>query len=241
MKYVVEKDNGFRPACPVFRGMCRPGFLAAILLLGIAAGVSIADQTDNRSGGEYEVKAAFIFNFLKFADWPAKKVADSNGTVTIGIVGGIHCESAFRSIEGKEINGKRVVVKRFKGLEELKKTSGNEKANSLWHDQLDAITKCHILFICYCESKNTGEIINLVKGHNVLTVGDSEGFLETGGIIGFLVEDKKVRFEISVTAAKQAGIEIRSQLLRLAKRVLKPETTDDGRQQDSEHPQKGES
>lgn len=166
-------------------------------------------RADTAPNKEQQIKAAFIYNFIKFVDWPKEKMADSNEPITIGIIGKDPFGKAFEPIKKKQVKGKKVVIKRFKGFEELKQSS----------EQIEAIRKCHLLFIC-SSKKNLKEVINSVKDHSVLTVADIKGFLESGGIINFLIEDKKVRFEINNTAAKQAKLKIRSKLLRLAKRVI---------------------
>jgi hypothetical protein len=173
---------------------------------------------DNATEREYQIKAAFIYNFIKFVDWPKEKVAESNEPVIIGIIGKDPFGNAFAPVKDKEDKGRKVLIKRFKPIEELKKSG--EKNRSLLEREIESLRKCHLLFICSSEEKSIKEIINLVKDHSVLTIGDMQGFLESGGIINFIMEEKKVRFEINMTAAKRARLEIRSQLLRLAKRVI---------------------
>jgi len=90
-----------------------------------------------------------------------------------------------------------------------------------------------VLYVCASEKEHLKEIINIVEGSSVLTVGDTDGFLEAGGIINLLIEDKKVRFEVNVTAAEKANLQIRSQLLRLAKRVVKEKETPGKKEQGS--------
>ncbi len=167
---------------------------------------------------EYQIKVAFLYNFVKFVDWPAEPVADSNDPnipdsnepMTIGIIGEGSFEKSFEPLKNKLVKNKRIVLKRFKGLKELKQSS----------KQIEAIKRCHVLFVCRSEEELFRKIIDLVKGRAVLTVADTSGFLESGGIINFLIEEKKVRFEINNTAAKQAKLRISSKLLRLAKRVI---------------------
>ena len=180
--------------------------LALALFVAIIAPNARADSAPSR---EYQIKAAYLYNFIKFVDWPEEKMADSNEPITIGIIGKDPFGKAFEPIKNKQVKGKKVVIKRFKGFEELKKSA----------EQIEAIRKCYLLFVCRSQKKQLRKIINLVKDHNVLTVGDMKGFLKSGGIINFMMEDKKVRFEINNTAAKQAKLTIRSKLLRLAKRV----------------------
>jgi len=183
-----------------------------------------ADSTTSR---EYQVKAAFLYNFMNFVDWPEEKLSDSNEPMIIGVIGEDPFGDAFKPIKDRPIRGKNVVIRRFKGLEELKKSDEIDESQS--NPQIEALKKCHVLFICSSEKKRLGETINLVKDHNVLTVSDIEGFLEAGGIINFVMEDQKVRFEINVTAAKRAKVKIRSQLLRLAKRVVEEEPSDEAK------------
>jgi hypothetical protein len=78
-----------------------------------------------------------------------------------------------------------------------------------------------LLFICPSEKENINEVIDLVKDQGILTVSDTQEFLDAGGIVNFIIEDNKVRFDINLTASEKAGLKIRSQLLRLAKKVVK--------------------
>lgn len=157
---------------------------------------------------EYKVKAAFLYNFIKFIEWPPTKLSDKE-TINIGVIGENPYKDAFDPIKDKRIENKKIVIKFFKNLEELKNNR-----------QIDNIRKCHVLFVCGSEKKQFKEILSLVSEHNVLTVSDTNGFLESGGIINFLIEDQKVCFEINNYNAKQEKLNIRSQLLRLAKKVI---------------------
>lgn len=178
---------------------------------------------DSLSSREYQVKAAFLYNFIQFVDWPEEKLADSNEPITISIVGDDPFGDAFEPIKDKKVKGRSVVVKRFKSFEELEKSIEKNKSQS--DQEIETLVNCHLLFICFSERKNLEKIINAVKDRNVLTVGEMEGFLEAGGIINLFVEEKKLRFEINVAAAERAGLKIRSKLLRLAKRVIEEDTT----------------
>lgn len=178
-----------------------------------------ADSTVSR---EYQVKAAFLYNFMNFVDWPEEKSSDSNEPIIVGIIGSDPFGGAFEPVKNKKVKGKNVVIRRFEGLKEQKESDENDQ-------EIEAIRECHVLFICRSEEKKLKKTINLVKENNVLTVSDIEGFPEAGGIINFVMEDQKVRFEINVTAAKRAKVKIRSQLLRLAKRVVEEEPSDEAK------------
>ena len=189
-------------------------FLSLVLFVTAFTPQAQADPTASR---EYQVKAAFLYNFMNFVDWPEEKLSDNNEPITIGIIGNNPFGDAFKPIQDKLVKGKKVVIQQFQGLEELKKSSEE-------HPQIEAIRKCHLLFVCQSEKGSLKKIIDLIKDYSVLTVGDMEGFLESGGIINFVMEENKVRFEIDIAAARRAKLKIRSQLLRLAKRVVGQDT-----------------
>lgn len=173
-------------------------------------------HADSASAREYQVKAAFLYNFIMFVDWPDEKMPAANEPIIIGIIGKDPFGNAFDPVKDKQAKDRKVVVKRFKGLEDLKK-SGEAEFNK----KIEAVKKCHLLFICPSEGKVVKEITDLVKDSNILIVGDMPKFLEAGGgIINFVLEEQKVRFEVDANAAKEAGLKIRSQLLRLATRVI---------------------
>lgn len=168
------------------------------------------------SSREYQVKAAFLYNFLTFVDWPAEKIPANDEPIVIGIIGDDPFGDAFDPIKDKDINGRRVIVKWFKGIGELKKSDV-----TVINKASEAIRKCHLLFICSSEEGVVKEIVDLVKGYNVLTVGDMDKSLESSGvIIKFIPEEERVHFEINNTVALQAKLQIRLQLLRLAKKVI---------------------
>jgi len=189
--------------------------LTALFAIPIAA---LADEQSAQSK-EYQIKAAFLYNFIKFVDWPKEKMADSNEPITIGVIGTDPFGHAFEPIKDKKVKGRKVVIRRFKGFKEQEPS--DEKDKSELKRTIESLKKCHLLFICSSEKEKLREIISLVMDDSFLTVGEAKGFLETGGIINFLMEEKKVRFEINVTAAKKSKLKISSKLLRLAKRVVK--------------------
>jgi hypothetical protein len=186
------------------------------VFLFLALFIAPKAHADSTSAREYQVKAAFLYNFIMFVDWPDEKMPAANEPIIIGIIGKDPFGNAFDPVKDKQAKDRKVVVKRFKGFEDLKK-SGEAEFNK----QIEAVKKCHLLFICPSEEKVVRDITNLVKDNNILIVGDMPKFLELGGgIVNFVLEEQKVRFEVDTNAAKQAGLKIRSQLLRLATRVV---------------------
>jgi hypothetical protein len=195
--------------------------LVSTLPLGFLAPQAQAVRTPTP---EYRIKAAFLYNFIKFVDWPEEKMADSNEPITIGIIGTDPFGCAFEAVKDKKLKGRKVVIKRFEGLKEQGPSDKKDKSGP--KRTTEALRKCHLLFISSSEKERLREIINLVMDDSVLTVGDMKGFLESGGIINFLMEDKKVRFEINVAAAKKSKLKISSKLLRLAKRVVEEKSSE---------------
>jgi hypothetical protein len=186
--------------------------------------VTVETQADTTASREYQIKAAFLYNFIMFTDWPKEKMSDDNEPIIIGIIGKDPFGDAFEPVKDKNVKGKNVVIELFKGLEELKEA---DKKNFQEHPQIDSIKKCHVLFISSSEKKWLSEVIDGVKDNSILTVTDTEGFIEAGGIINFTVEEKKVGFEVNLIATEKAKLKISSKLLRLAKRVIKKENKEE--------------
>ena len=179
--------------------------------------VGAQSKNDTELSREYKIKSAFIYNFTKFVDWPEEKIGDQNEPIMIGIIGKNPFGDAFKPITSKKIKGKESRIICFKDLEQLKTSSEASKS------KIESLRKCHLLFICSSEKDHLTEILNLVNKHSVLTVGETSSMLKSGGMINFVLEENKIRFEINLIAAKQANLKIRSQLLRLATRVIDKE------------------
>ena len=148
---------------------------------------------------EYQIKAAFLFNFAKFVRWPSAAFAGGTSPIVIGILGEnpFHDDLA-RMIQNKTIDDHPLLVKEF-------------------HSPADA-ANCHILFISTSEKNRLPEIIKGLKGRSVLTVGEMEHFTESGGMINLVLESARIRFEINNEAATSAGLKISSKLLALSLR-----------------------
>ncbi|MEW6126215.1 MAG: YfiR family protein [Acidobacteriota bacterium] len=153
-----------------------------------------------QSAGEYEIKAAFLYNFAKFVDWPAESFTDAGAPLVVGIVGNDPFGSAIdRLLSGKSANGRPLVVKRLSVGAGLK--------------------SCHILFIASSESGRMAQINGAVRGASVLTVGDMESFIQFGGVIQLTREANKVGMVINTDLAERSRLRISSKLLSLAKVV----------------------
>ena len=176
------------------RGWSAGFFLSAVLLAAPAADGAAG------SASEYDVKAAFLYNFTKFVEWPSWAFHDDRSTVRLCVLGEDPFGGSLQEIAEGEVAGRRVTVLRARSM--------------------GAPAGCQILFVSRSERARLPLILREVRDAPVLTVGDTRGFLEHGGIVNFVVEGSKVRFEISQEAAERAGIRISSRLLRLATRVV---------------------
>lgn len=198
-------------------------YIFIVLAAGLLAGsVSASPDTKSSASREYKIKAAFLYNFLKTVDWPKDALADSNEPIVIGLIGKDQFGSAFDPAKEKNVKGKKIIIKRFKGFGQRSDDKDETKSQA----EVEALRKCHLLFVCSSEKAGFKEIIQAVRDHSVLTVGELDGFLEAGGIINFIPKAQKGEFEINVPASKHARLSISSKLIRIAKRVIKEEPSE---------------
>jgi YfiR/HmsC-like len=149
---------------------------------------------------EYQVKAAYLFNFLKFVEYPGESFADPLAPIVIGVVGDDPFGNALPQVVlGKTVQGRDLVIRMYRSGEDLR--------------------GAHILFISASERRRLPMILTSLHGSSVLTVADTEGFLDAGGMIQFLTENGRVRFAINVDATGRAKLKMSSKLLSLAKVV----------------------
>jgi hypothetical protein len=174
--------------------------IAIICILMHSALEANAQTLDSSDSSEYLIKAGFIYNFAKFVGWPTTAFAEPNSPIVIGIFGNDPFGAILdRIVNDKKIDGRGFAVKRLKLGKDLK--------------------NCNILFISSSEKAHFDEVIQIVKGMPILTIGETANFARRGGIINFTLEDSKVRFEVNIEAAKQAELNISSRLLSLARIV----------------------
>jgi hypothetical protein len=187
---------------PKISGESNPGkfFPCVIILLILSLMIWIPDiYAEDAKPGEYQVKAAFIYNFAKFVEWPADSFVHKSDDMNLCILGNDPFGSDLNPFQGEIIGNKRLTIKHVKAAQPLK--------------------ECHILFVSKSEKKQLSKIVNTLKGASILLIGDTDGFAQQNIIINFYVEENKVRFEINTDAAKQARLNISSKLLKLARIV----------------------
>jgi len=172
----------------------------AVLLVAISVRPPRANA-DSNGTSEYDVKAAFLFHFAQFVEWPAEAFLSAESPLTYCTVG----EDAFRGALDESVKGKRI---------------RNRPLRVLHLREREPINGCQVLFIGAAQKGRQTEELASANGRPMLTVGETADFAQEGGIIGFFLEEKKVRFEINVGAAEKAGLKSSAKLLALAKTVL---------------------
>ncbi len=148
------------------------------------------------SPSEYQIKAAFLLNFTKFIEWPTTEGA-AGSPFSICVVG----EDPFgpvldQLVEGETVGGRRIAVRRV---------------------HAEAPGSCSLLYVSKLEQNVSGVLAG--AGPGVLTVGEGDGFLDEGGMIAFVLENRRVRFNIDQGAAQKAGLKLSSRLLGVARSV----------------------
>ncbi len=155
-------------------------------------------QPDNP--GEYQIKAAFLYNFAKFTEWGTSSKLTREGTFLLCITGRDPFGPALTAIEGKLIAGQRLQVKLNVAMED--------------------VGACQMLFVSDSEERRVAAILKAARQYPILTVSDIEGFADTGGMVGLMLADNRIQFDINMAAANAANLKISSQLLRLARTVI---------------------
>ncbi len=176
----------------------RRRLLAALgLLLGLAATPAGAASPATT---EYQVKAVFLFNFAQFVEWPAEGFPASNAPLVIGVLGTDPFGRALdEAIRGESVGAHPLAVRRFTRLEEIE--------------------TCQILFICASEAARLDQVLARLNNRPVLTVSDVEGAALRGVMIRFVPENNRLRLRINLEAARHAGLQVSSKLLRRAEIV----------------------
>jgi hypothetical protein len=146
---------------------------------------------------EYAVKAAFLYNFAKFVDWPPESFKNETAPLVLGIVGIDPFGSLLETLKDKTVKGRKLVVRRLSRLENFE--------------------DCQILFISGSEKGALRPILATVKNHPILTVSDIDRFAPQGGMIGLVAVDNTINFEINLDTVQRSKLKVSSQLLKLAK------------------------
>lgn len=184
-------------ASPISRSSNLKVFSFGLVMAALLVSLVPAFSTQAAAPNEYQIKAVFLFNFTQFVDWPANAFSDAQTPLVIGVLGddpfGAYLDETVR---GEKVKDRPLVVQRYRRLGDIK--------------------TCHVLFISRSESARLDQILASLRGRNILTVGDIEGFARRGGMMRFLTQGNKTRLRVNLDAAKAGNLTISSKLLRTA-------------------------
>lgn len=153
---------------------------------------------------EYQLKAVFLFNFSQFTEWPTSSFPAHSSPLIIGVLGADPFGEALElAIANESVNGHPLLVRRY--------------------SQVKDVGLCHILFIAHKDKEVLRQTFRALEGKNILTVGDAPGFIEQGGMIRFVNEYGKIRFQINAEKTRGEDLLLSSKLLRLAE-IVSPQT-----------------
>jgi YfiR/HmsC-like len=180
----------------------RAGAVARLVLLAWMSllPVGFSQSDDAGASSEYEVKSAWLLNFVKFTEWPEKAWPAGNAPIQVGVVGADDFVPELeKTLRGKTAKSHGFVIHRMKRDQDLR--------------------GCQVLFVGRREHRHQRAILEQVEHSPILTIGDSEDFDDEGGIIGFRMKDDKVRFDVNLEAANSSSLKINPKLLNVAHSV----------------------
>jgi hypothetical protein len=181
----------------------RPRRRSATVLAVLSALLFLVPRTEAIPEKEYQVKAAFLFNFAQFVQWPDSLFPDKDSPLVVGILG----EDPFDSyldevVRGEKVNGRPIEVVRYRSVGQVK--------------------NCHILYIGASEERRVAEVLKALGGRQVLTVGESDLFPRKGGMVSMVNRQGRIRLSVNLQAIKSSELGVSSKLLQLAE-IVPPE------------------
>lgn len=173
---------------------------ACVVTVAAALGLAVsAPAVSETPALEYQVKASMIYNFMQFVEWPA---SEGSGDFVICVIGEDRFGKALDAIEGDSIRERKLSIQR------------------MGSDEVNAESRCAVAFVSASEAERVEEIVGELKGRSTLTIGETDGFVQSGGIVNLKVVDGRLRFDINRRSARLARLRISSKLLRLADEVI---------------------
>ena len=157
---------------------------------------SVRPMENSGAFPEYLIKAAYLYKFALFTDWPESAFADADAPLRVCVLGKDPFGPTLETIVGRKVGDRQVVTSHYAGVE------GAER--------------CHVLFISRSEKKRLAGILGYLQKRPVLVIADTPNFIQAGGIINLTIVEKKIRFEINARMAERAGLKLSSKLLRMA-------------------------
>jgi hypothetical protein len=176
--------------------------LAAACCAGLGAAPCAAQGQAGAASLERSVKAAFLYKFLGYTEFPATAFSDANAPVVIGVAGADEMAAELsRIVAGRTVNGRPVLVKTLR--------------------EGEAPSGVHLLFVAGADSARVTRALKAAQPSPILLVTESENGLQLGSVINFKIVDERVRFDVSLDAADKNNIKLSSRLLTVANHVQK--------------------
>lgn len=172
-----------------------------LVLIGVLAILlcSLPDQGDaEKPTDEYSLKAAFIFNFAKFVDWP-ESAFRRKGEFCIGTLGRTPLDRGLAELSGRSLHGRTVVIHQLNGYEEA--------------------AQCQVLFISRAQMVRVERILDSVKDLPILTIADPDDFCRRGGMLSLEMSHERFVFDVNLHEMQRVGLKPYSQLLKLARKI----------------------
>lgn len=167
---------------------------AALWLAALGCAIGSPAQT---ALTESQAKASALFNFARYVEWPERAFSSREAPFVFCVAGRDDLPAAATTLEGRVLNGRPTQLRRVLGVEELR--------------------GCHALYVGESEERRLLPMLRALAGTPVLTVGDLNGFIDTGAAVGIVFEEGRLRFDINRAALEQAQLRASSNLLRLAR------------------------
>jgi hypothetical protein len=180
----------------------RRALLLSLILSSALVGFCLYAQAQQPKANEFQVKAAYLYNFGRFVEWPDENAPDKNEVFEICVLGADPFGPTLDATVAREtINGKSVAAKRISKPQD--------------------VDSCRVVFISSSEEGHLKEVLAALDKASVLTVSDIPRFSERGGMIGFILDGDRVRFDVNLASAQDARLTLSSELLKVATNVRK--------------------
>ena len=180
-----------------FRPCLAKTFAGLFITMAILFHPSNGNSQVTDTATSHKIKAAYLYNFLKFVTWPESVYAKGHNDITICLYGRNSLGSFFEPLSTKKAQGRSINIR--------------------YINQLSESEVCQMIFIGSSEANNISRIIDTLANTSCLTVGETKQFAAHGGMIGFIQDQNRIKLEINAHAAKQAQIQISAKLLEVAK------------------------
>jgi hypothetical protein len=169
-----------------------------VVTLSAHALASVASTQAQSAAPEYQLKAAYLFNFTKFTEWPVAALPPG-APIELCVTGRDPFGDSLGTLESKVVQNHPIHVRRAQ--------------------RADTLRGCHVVFVADLDERSEQSVLRSAEAVSALTVSDREGFVARGGTIGMLTHDSRILFEINVEAAQRSGLKLSSQMLKLARSV----------------------